>query len=188
MAGAVLHHVPHLASQPDRANASGGPYRRRNDPHKGNRALRAGTNEAGEVEGGGQQARFQLDPVVDGDLFRAEADARVAPTGCVLGRDLAYGLGSGTDSDFFETQDEDLFTLFALNDDDPPRAVPQSVSRTWVVPSSNGPGFGLVSETRQTIAPVTFFKGDDEREMTVEPCLTAASYRGAARDDTVSVG
>src|SRR5262249_9521997 len=41
-----------------------------------------------------------------------------------------------------------------LNDTNPDRAVSQSTSRTKLVPNSNGT-FGLMSETRETIAPVT---------------------------------
>jgi hypothetical protein len=63
--------------------------------------------------------------------------------------------------------------LVALDANDPKRAVSQSRSRTVMVPQVGADGkalgsdFGIMSEVRQTIAPVTLFKGTPS-EITIE--------------------
>jgi hypothetical protein len=64
--------------------------------------------------------------------------------------------------------------LVALDDSDPERSVSQSKSRTRLVPSGLPNNFGLMSEVRETIAPVTLVQtdtpapGDDPRAITIE--------------------
>jgi hypothetical protein len=109
-----------------------------------------------------------LEPLVNADALRAQAAARSATNGCVVGSDLAYGMGSATDAALV-AQGEQQAALLSTSAAEPPRGVSQSVSRTRLVPQA-GPGagrFGLVSESRQTIAPVTLFDGTPN-EFTVE--------------------
>jgi hypothetical protein len=109
-----------------------------------------------------------LQPLVKADAFRSQAAARAATSGCVVGSDLAYGMGSATDAELV-AQGEQEAALLSTAAAEPPRGVSQSVSRTRLVPQA-GPSsarFGLLSETRQSIAPITVFDGT-ENEFTVE--------------------
>lgn len=89
--------------------------------------------------------------VLTAELLRSQAQARAAD-GCVLGRDQAYGLGSVLDL-------EVLGGLISTVARPPRREVSQSTSTSRIVPGSEPGRLGLKSETRQTIAPVTLFKG-----------------------------
>lgn len=109
-----------------------------------------------------------LAPLVDADLLRSQASARAATSGCVVGPDLAYGLGVANRTRLVEDEAEQ--PVLSLSADEPPQAVTQSVSRTRLVPPAAGartPSFGLLSETRQTIAPITLFEGKPQ-ELVVE--------------------
>lgn len=89
--------------------------------------------------------------ILSAELLRSQAQARAAE-GCVLGPDQGYGLGSVLNL-------EVLGGLLATNARPPSREVSQSSSITRIVNGSEAGRLGLKSETRQTIAPVTFFKG-----------------------------
>jgi hypothetical protein len=104
-------------------------------------------------------------PLIDSDLLHAEAAARSATAGCVIGSDLVYGLGSATDTKAaaFGADDSTLST----DGDGPPRAASQSVTRARLVPRPGTDHFGLLAETRQTIAPTTIRRGTPD-EMTIE--------------------
>lgn len=91
-------------------------------------------------------------PVLSVELLRSQAQARSAEGACVLGRDQAYGLGSVLKLDVLNG----LVTTVARP---PLREVSQSASTTRIVPGGAPGRLGLKSETRQTIAPVTFFRG-----------------------------
>lgn len=94
---------------------------------------------------------ISVEPLAGVELLRGSALARSADQGCVLGSNLSYGLGSAAG---VQLLDETVSTEAVP----PAREVSQSTSRTYV--TSAAPGrFGLVSQTRQTIAPVTLFKG-----------------------------
>ena len=90
--------------------------------------------------------------VLTAELLRSQAQARSAANACVLGKDQAYGLGSVLDL-------EVLGGLLSTVARPPRREVSQSASSTRIVPGSTPGRLGLKSETRQTIAPVTFFSG-----------------------------
>ncbi|HVL81173.1 MAG TPA: hypothetical protein VM840_06230 [Actinomycetota bacterium] len=101
--------------------------------------------------------------------LRGNATARwTDDSTCVLGTDLSRGfahvenlqlVGSGGNN---EGLTNPLIGTFAPQNG---RAISNSVSRTALVPQRNaagqpiGPNFGLISQTRQTIAPVTLFAG-----------------------------
>lgn len=89
--------------------------------------------------------------IVRAELLRSKAQARAVEDACVLGPEQGYGLGSVLDL-------EVLGGLIATDARPPTREVVQSSSTTRLVPGTANP-LGLQSETRQTIAPVTLFKG-----------------------------
>ncbi|MGH8997802.1 MAG: hypothetical protein ACRDY7_00235 [Acidimicrobiia bacterium] len=110
-----------------------------------------------------------LIPVLHADLLESEAGARAATSGCVIGSDLAFGQGSATRSDVPGEEGDAERPILSLSEDEPPRAVSHSLSRTGLLPpaSKDTARFGMFSETRQTIAPVTLFKGTPQ-ELTIE--------------------
>lgn len=97
------------------------------------------------------------------DLLRGEAQAK-ANSICTTGTDLSYGLGYAANLGL-------IGSTVASAAPSPDRAVSQSKSHTFLVPQEGTPTpvrkFGLASETRQTIAPVTLFKGTPN-EVTLE--------------------
>ena len=109
-------------------------------------------------------------PVVSASLLRGQAQSK-ANVACTTGTDLSYGLGYASDlgllsaglgSPTLETAAEG-----------PNRAASQSRSHTFLVPQEGGPPsalkkFGLASEVRMTIAPITLFKGVTGQELTLE--------------------
>ena len=90
-------------------------------------------------------------PVVVASLLRGQAQA-LAAAACTTGVDLAYGQGYAANVGLLGNAIETIA-------DDPLRSVSQSTSRTRLVEQEGNTGpiakFGLMSETRQTIAPVT---------------------------------
>ncbi|HUS62786.1 MAG TPA: DUF11 domain-containing protein [Acidimicrobiales bacterium] len=124
-----------------------------------------------------------LDPIAYASLLRSEAQARYLPDNCITGQDMAYGLGYAADAQLLDT---DLNTttaplespLVSSDANNPGRVANQSVSRLKLTAQSTKPevgkplnivgsNWGLLAETRQTIAPVTLFKGTSN-EVTVE--------------------
>jgi uncharacterized repeat protein (TIGR01451 family) len=107
-----------------------------------------------------EEGPITADPLARASLLRGQAQGRAVSNGCVLGSDLGYGLGYVTDLGLINTPATPLVSTSA---DNPERAASQSVSRTRLVRAGGSTGpigkFGLMSETRQTIAPVTFFAG-----------------------------
>lgn len=127
------------------------------------------TNEIGPVD---------LDPLAWADLLRAEAFANTADTQCVIGTDASRGLAYAANAQLLDTAssgtgDELEAPVVALDAPDPARAVSQSRSRTVFVAQRArdgrllGSDFGIMSEVRQTIAPVTLF-GGTANELTIE--------------------
>jgi hypothetical protein len=102
-----------------------------------------------------------VDPLVSASLLRGQAQSK-ANAACTTGTDLSYGLGYAADLGLVNVAALGS-PLVASTATGPDRAVQQSRSHTFLVPqegtSSPIRKFGLASETRQTIAPVTFFKG-----------------------------
>ena len=110
-------------------------------------------------------------PLLKDKFLRAEAAARALSTGCVIGSDLALARAEANDTNVGDISGDPKSPkpLLSLDGDTPPRAISQSLTRTRLVPLDGVPNhFGVVAETRQTIAPVTFFKGDKDRELTIE--------------------
>jgi hypothetical protein len=88
--------------------------------------------------------------------------------GCVIGSNISYGIGTVTDP---RVADRDGIRggapLLALNADGD-RAVSTSQSRTYLAaPVDAQSGFGLVAQTRQTVAPITF-GADSDNPLVIE--------------------
>ena len=111
------------------------------------------------------QSDITASPFIDADVLHAEAGARSAIAGCVIGSDLVYGLGSATDTKALATGTDE--SVVSTDGEGPPRAVSQTVTRSRLVPRAGSDRFGLLTETRQTIAPTTIRRGTPD-EMTVE--------------------
>lgn len=145
-------------------------------PDDDNQVIVAGKAEAdaapdsSDVQEGGP---VDADPLAWASTVRGEADANWPsadefPT-CPLGSDLAHGLGFAADAQLVDggddTEGEGLDApLVATDAEDPDRAVSQSRSRNLFIPqvaqdgTPVGDNFGVLAETRQTIAPVTLFE------------------------------
>ena len=116
--------------------------------------------------------QFDLDtPLLKSKSLRAEAAARAVESGCVLGSDLALARANADEMDVGDLKGDPKSPepFLSVSGDEPPRGVAQSLSRTRLVPiEGQANRFGVLAETRQTIAPVTLFKGDKTREVTIE--------------------
>jgi hypothetical protein len=120
-----------------------------------------------------KETQTDASPLLKADSFKAEASARAVPTGCVIGNDLARGSGTANDTDVADTQPDDESTdpILSVSADEPPppRAVSQSLSRATLFPLKDRPGrFGVMAETSQTIAPITFALPGAEEKITIE--------------------
>jgi len=108
-------------------------------------------------------------PVAFASLVRGRADAKWNADNCVLGTDLARGLGYASNVQLVDTgtptADGFQKPIVAADASTPERSVSQTLSHEALVPNVTGTPavatgtFGLQSEVRQTIAPVTLFKG-----------------------------
>jgi LPXTG-motif cell wall-anchored protein len=119
-----------------------------------------------------------LDPLAWADLLRGEAFARTGDPPCGPIDDISRGLAYVTDVQLLDTASSGVgdgleSPVVALNASDPARAVSQSHSRTAFVAQidrngrSLGDDLGIMSEVRETIAPVTLFGGTDNA-LTIE--------------------
>lgn len=123
-----------------------------------------------------KEQAVKVDPVAFASLVRGRADARWNDETCILGSDLSRGLAYAADVQLVDAGGNTSTTEFdapviALDDTDPERSVSQTVSRTKLVPNLAGTSatgtFGLLSEVRETIAPVTLLKGN-ANQITIE--------------------
>ena len=111
-----------------------------------------------------------LNPVAYASLLRGQAQARWEDNRCVVGEPISKGLGYAADAQLVNlggaapgggfqapivATDIPAGTPTASA---PARAVSQSESTTQLFPNGQG-AFGLQTETRMTIAPVTLLKG-----------------------------
>ncbi|MGH2708649.1 MAG: hypothetical protein ACRDJK_10185, partial [Actinomycetota bacterium] len=113
-----------------------------------------------------QVGPVDLDPILFATLLRSDALANSGPGGCVLGpKDLANGQAFAEKVQLLDTAATDAEglaePLIATEAFEPERGVTNSTSRLRLIPQVNeqgvviGPGIGLMSETYQTIAPVS---------------------------------
>lgn len=109
-------------------------------------------------------------PLAYASLLRGQAAAAWSDRGCVLGQPLGFGRGYAEDVQLLDTgaepgPDGQLASPLASVDTTADNGV-ESRSFSYLVPNGDGT-FGLVSEVRQHIAPVTLFKGT-ENQITIE--------------------
>jgi hypothetical protein len=141
-----------------------------------------------------KETQTDASPLLKADSFKAEAAARAVATGCVIGDDLARGSGTANDTDVADTAPDDSSTdpILSVSADDPPppRAVSQSLSRVTLVPLKDRPDrFGVLAETRQTIAPITFSLPGTKDKITIEVGGEwALRARTDARNGSLSFG
>lgn len=103
-----------------------------------------------------------LNPVVFASVLRGQAQATYDPTFCPVGRPITYGLGyasnlqllnagggSSSQTGFASPTVGTSITAFGT-----PRGASQSRTVTYLVANGDGT-FGVASETRQTVAPVS---------------------------------
>ena len=123
--------------------------------------------------------------IVYAELLKSGAQARATQTGCPLSKEAGFGIGSVLNL-------EVLGGLLSTNASPPYREVAQSSSITRIVKTvvDDKTVLGLKSETRQTIAPVTLFKGLPFQftvEVLGEWALRAMAF-GDAADPSVHYG
>jgi hypothetical protein len=109
-------------------------------------------------------------PVVWASLAQGVSDALWNTDTCVLGDNIARGLGYAADAQLLDTGSGDAPDLNAplLSTDatDGRRDVTQTVATQTLLPNSKG-DYGLRSRVEQTLAPVTLFRGTGN-ELTIE--------------------
>jgi hypothetical protein len=113
-----------------------------------------------------EAAPVTVAPIAHAAPLKARAQALSSAAGCVLGSNLAYGLGSAADVSL-----AGLTGLKGLSLGDRGAAAGQPVSRsesrTVVVPGSAPGRLGLMSETAQMLGPIALLTGTPNK-MTVE--------------------
>jgi hypothetical protein len=189
--GAKINEVNRIL-QPDKANklsyamGSGLEVGLGTTPADPNQVILAGKAEADAAPPSTdiQEIAVPASPLAYASLVRGKATANANTSGlvpdvCVIGDDISRGEAFASDVDLVDAApNESTDTLDApvlsLDDQDPDRSVSQSTSREKLVPTGKANNFGLMSEVRQTIAPVTLLQGDpsdptaDLRTITIE--------------------
>jgi len=115
-----------------------------------------------------KQQDFAIQQLFKASSLASAAGTRAVQNGCVIGSNISYGIGTVTDP---RVADRDGIKggapLLALNADND-RAVSSSQSRTFLAPPvDEQSGFGLVAQTRQTVAPITL-GADPENPLVIE--------------------
>jgi len=101
-----------------------------------------------------------LNPLAYASTARGQAQATFDPNFCPIGRPLSYGLGYVENLQVLNTLGQNAdgsFVAPVLGTSIPAgqeRATSQSRTVTYLIPNGDGT-FGVVSETRQTVAPIT---------------------------------
>ncbi|MGH9226749.1 MAG: hypothetical protein ACRD2W_23845 [Acidimicrobiales bacterium] len=141
----------------------------------------------------------QIGPIALGgvafaSLLRGSAQAIWDPNFCPVGKPFSFGQGEATNLQLVGTPGQDgsfgatalVGTTLGAAD---PRNVSYTKSLTYAVPNGDGT-FGLVSETRQTIAPVSLLGGSITLEVLGEWALRAIATGkpGGARVEYAPVG
>lgn len=114
--------------------------------------------------------------LVQGSALANAQDSGLLPEVCVLGEDLSRGVGYAEDVELLDaaaTDDPGLESpVVALDDAAGPRNGVESTSRLKLIPTGTTNNFGLFSEVRATIAPITVLQaeavGEAPRALTVE--------------------
>jgi hypothetical protein len=102
-----------------------------------------------------------LNPIAYASLLKSTADTRWNDNSCILGNDITKGYGYAADAQLVnlgQANGDGTFQGPVAATDIPPENVTDSVSRNRLVPNG-ADNFGLMSETRQIVAPVTLLRG-----------------------------
>lgn len=123
---------------------------------------------------------IKIDPAAYASVVRGQAQARWnGDATCVVGEDISTGLGYVADAQLLNlgaaggATDPFVGPLVAVDAPTPERSVSQSRSVTRLVPQTDAAGnkigdnFGLMTETRMTIAPITLL-GSTPTPITIE--------------------
>jgi hypothetical protein len=142
----------------------------------------------------------QIGPLALGSLayanvLRSRAQSIFDPATCVIGRPMTYGEGEAAGVQLVGTPAPNGVLTTPLVgaalpvDSDDPRNVNRSRSVSYLLPNGDGT-FGLVSETRQTIAPVSLLGGLATLELLGEWALRAIATGkpGGSRIEYAPVG
>ena len=123
-----------------------------------------------------EEIALPVNPVLFASLLRGQAQATYDPTFCPVGRPLTYGLGHAANLELLnlggginpQTGFETPLAGTSATAFGTPRAASQSRTVTYL--RANGDGtFGVVSETRQTVAPISLLANElTDTELTVE--------------------
>ena len=97
-----------------------------------------------------------LDPIINSDYLRGQAQAIYNEKVCVLGQPISSGLGYAGSARLVGTPSSEML---ATNTGE--NAVNQSRSFTWLIPNGDNT-YGLVTETHQILAPLTLIPGAAE--------------------------
>lgn len=127
---------------------------------------------------------LDADPLAFAAVLRSNTvanwnDSALVPGACVLTDDVSRGSAYAADVELLDADasgedPEGLeMAVLSLDDENPARAVSQNTTRTSLVPTGIPNNFGLMSEVRQTIAPVTLLADDtpdveEARLLTIE--------------------
>jgi hypothetical protein len=141
---------------------------------------------------------IKLGGVAFANLLRGQAQAIWDPNTCAIGKPYSFGQGEATALQLLGTPDPNTgeLTLPLVGALLPPgtpdpnnRNVSRTRSFTYLIPNGDGT-FGVVSETRQTIAPVTLAGGAITLELLGEWALRAIATGkpGGARVEYAPVG
>jgi LPXTG-motif cell wall-anchored protein len=160
--------------QPDKsgklsyARASGLEVGIATNPPDANQLILAGLAQAAAAPSSKDDQQVEVagaDPLAYASLVRGNAvansnDSGLVPDVCVLGDDLSRGLGYAADAQLIDAGGNTLAPrldapILEADATQPERAVSNSLSRERLVPTGKPDNFGLMSEVRQTIAPVT---------------------------------
>lgn len=105
-------------------------------------------------------------PLLYASLLRGQAVANFDDNPCDNGfvNPLGFGLGYSDDAQLVDTgagnPDGSLSNpVLATDDPAPDRGMSQSISRVYAIPNGNPGRFGLVSEVRETFAPIFLSRG-----------------------------
>jgi len=92
-------------------------------------------------------------PLAAATLLRGQAQAIYSDSVCVLGQPISAGLGYAANASVLPASNASALATSTGND-----ALNQSKSFTYLIPNGDGT-YGLVTETRQTLAPVVLLDG-----------------------------
>lgn len=113
-----------------------------------------------------QVGPVKVNPLAYASLLRGQAEARWNEGSCVVGEPISFGQGYAADVQLVNTGADAAegfgAPVLATDAPSPERRISQSQSTTRLIPQVvNGQAtgaFGLQTETRMTIAPITLFK------------------------------